>query len=169
MEADLERRHRDGLLRAGGVRGADYMGPGVTGAHIPIAAKRAVASKSTRVFRRPRTALDDRHCATWRSHWSPSPPSRRRKGRVWHAPTNPARSQAEDPRRRLPGDRPAAGAGAVLAGCDAPAWAGSSLPLLREMRETVYQFQRPYVLDSTAITGPSGSRRPVGQRWPGDR
>ena len=29
---------------------------------------------------------------------------------------------------------------------------GTVVPFLREMRETVYQFQRPYVLDSTAIT-----------------
>jgi hypothetical protein len=29
---------------------------------------------------------------------------------------------------------------------------GVVVPLLREMRETVYQFERPYVLDSSAIT-----------------
>ncbi len=29
---------------------------------------------------------------------------------------------------------------------------GRFVPLLREMRETVYQFERPYVLDSSAIT-----------------
>ena len=28
---------------------------------------------------------------------------------------------------------------------------GRLVPLLREMRETVYQFERPYVLDSSAI------------------
>jgi hypothetical protein len=28
---------------------------------------------------------------------------------------------------------------------------GAVVPLLREMRETVYQFERPYTLDSSAI------------------
>ena len=72
-------------------------------------------------------------------------------GRVWHAPTNAPRTQAEavadvcraadrEPVRVRPW--PAA----LLA------VGGTVVPLLREMRETVYQFQRPYVLDSSAIS-----------------
>ena len=33
---------------------------------------------------------------------------------------------------------------------------GVVVPFLREMRETAYQFRRPYVLDSSAITAAYG-------------
>lgn len=151
MWADLERRHRDGLLRAVEVRGADYMGPGVTGAHIPIAAKRAVAGKSTRVFgdpHAPHSMTDVRDMAVALVTVAAEPSA---WGRVWHAPTNPARSQAEtldDVCRAIgrPPVRVRSWPAAMLS------VGGLVVPLLREMRETVYQFQRPYVLDSTAIT-----------------
>ncbi|WP_395659167.1 NAD-dependent epimerase/dehydratase family protein [Nocardioides sp.] len=151
MWADLERRHREGLLRAVEVRGSDYMGPGVTEAHIPIAAKRAVAGKTARVFGDPsalHSMTDVRDMATALVTVATEPTA---WGRVWHAPTNPARSQADtlaDVCRAV--DR---------APVTVRSWPGAMLsvggivvPFLREMRETAYQFQRDYVLDSSAIT-----------------
>lgn len=155
MWADLERRHREGLLRAVEVRGSDYMGPGVTEAHIPIAAKRAVAGKTARVFGDPsalHSMTDVRDMATALVTVATEPTA---WGRVWHAPTNPARSQADtlaDVCRAV--DR---------APVTVRSWPGAMLsvggivvPFLREMRETAYQFQRDYVLDSSAITAAYG-------------
>lgn len=69
--------------------------------------------------------------------------------RVWHAPTGPALTQRE-----------LAGAFANAAGARAPrvtaipGWALKSMgvfsPDMREIAETLYQFQRPFVMDSTA-------------------
>ena len=69
--------------------------------------------------------------------------------RVWHAPTGPALTQRE-----------MAGAFAKAAGARAPrvtavpGWAlkaiGVFSPDMRELAETLYQFQRPFVMDSAA-------------------
>ena len=62
---------------------------------IPIAAKRAVAGKSTRVFgdpHAPHSMTDVRDMAVALVTVAAEPSA---WGRVWHAPTNPARSQAE--------------------------------------------------------------------------
>lgn len=155
MWADLARRHEAGSLRAVEVRGSDFMGPGVTGAHIPIAAKRALAGKSTRVFGdpdAPHSMTDVRDLALALVTVAGEPSA---WGRIWHAPTNPAKSQTET----LADVCAAAGVPRVKV----RAWPGAMLsvggivvPLLREMRETAYQFQAPYVLDSAAITAAYG-------------
>ena len=69
--------------------------------------------------------------------------------RVWHAPTGPALTQ-----------RGIAGAFARAAGARAPrvtaipGWALKAMavfsPAMRELAETLYQFQRPFVMDSRA-------------------
>ena len=76
-------------------------------------------------------------------------------GRVWHAPSNPPRTQAE-------------AVNDVLASVGrAPVRVRAFPPLvlraaglldgqLRELRETEYQFTRPYVMDSSAITAELG-------------
>ncbi|GII54982.1 NAD-dependent epimerase [Planotetraspora thailandica] len=70
-------------------------------------------------------------------------------GRAWHVPTNPAFTVREVAERL-----------AVLAGAPAPRlrripvwalWAAGVVdPVIREMRETRYQFDRPFILDSSA-------------------
>lgn len=70
-------------------------------------------------------------------------------GRAWHVPSPPALSMRELATRA-----------AALAGAPRPRltrlpypvlWLGGLVnPLLRELRETTYQFDRPYVLDSSA-------------------
>lgn len=150
MWAEALAAHQAGRIRAVEVRGSDYMGPEVTSAHIPQVAARALAGKGVRVFGRadlPHSFTDVRDMARAlvavageQSAW----------GRVWHAPTNAPRSQAEvvadlcraldrDPVSVKPWPRALLSAGGAL------------VPVLRELRETVYQFERPYVLDSSAI------------------
>ncbi|MCW2843447.1 MAG: Nucleoside-diphosphate-sugar epimerase [Nocardioides sp.] len=151
MWAGALARHQAGRIRAVEVRGSDYMGAGVGSAYIPLAAPRAVAGKGVWLLGRtdvPHSFTDVRDMgralatvAVTESAW----------GRVWHAPTDPARTQAEtiaDVCRSV-GRPPVRVHGVPRAVLSV---GGVAVPLLREMRETVYQFERPYVLDSSAIT-----------------
>ena len=150
MWADAKMRHDEGRLRAVEVRGSDYMGPGITSAHIPMVAAKALAGKGVRVFGRadlPHAFTDVRDMA--RALVAVAPESSAH-GRVWHAPTNPAVTQAQavtdvcasvgrEPVRVRPWPKALLSVG------------GAMVPTLRELRETVYQFERPYLLDSSAI------------------
>jgi nucleoside-diphosphate-sugar epimerase len=150
MWADALAAHRAGRIRAVEVRGADYLGPQVTEAHIPVVAPKALAGKSVRVFGDPdaphsMTDVRDMARALVAVATAADGP-----GRVWHAPTNQARSQRETVADicRAAGREPVRvrpWPGALLS------VGGVFMPFLKEMRETVYQFQRPYVLDSSAI------------------
>jgi nucleoside-diphosphate-sugar epimerase len=139
--------HESGRLRAVEVRGSDYLGPEVTNAHVPVVAAKALAGKAVRVFGRTDVAhsfTDVRDMARALVAAAADPSAH---GQVWHAPTNPARTQAETVADvcRAAGREPVAVRSwpGVMLGVG-----GLVVPFLREMRETVHQFQRPYVLDS---------------------
>jgi nucleoside-diphosphate-sugar epimerase len=78
-------------------------------------------------------------------------------GRPWHVPTQPAVSVREAATRACaiggaPPPRLSEMPGAVL-------WAGGLFnPLVRGFREMAYQFQRPFVLDSSATEATFGLR-----------
>jgi nucleoside-diphosphate-sugar epimerase len=151
MWADALAAHDAGRIAAVEVRGSDYLGPWVTNAHIPQVVPRALAGRSVRVFGRadqPHSFTDVRDMGRALAAVAQAPHA---WGRVWHAPTNAPRTQAETVADvcRAAGREPVT----------VRAWpkallsvGGRFVPLLRELRETVYQFERPYVLDSGAIT-----------------
>lgn len=159
MWAEAKARHEAGRIRVVEVRGSDYVGPGVdpTNGHIARVVPAALAGKSVRVMGRPdvpHSFTDVRDMARALVATAAAP---RSWGRVWHAPTNPARTQAEtiadvcraagrDPVRVRAFPRAVLGIG------------GRVVPILRELRETEYQFARPYLLDSTAIERELGLR-----------
>ncbi|MGF1429142.1 NAD-dependent epimerase/dehydratase family protein [Kitasatospora sp. LaBMicrA B282] len=143
--------HEQGRIRAVELRAADFFGPGVTaGGHL-------AARVMPRLLRgKPVTALGDPAAP---HSWSYLPDvaralveladAERAWGRPWHVPTAPARStrQMVD----LLADR--AGTGPVTVRPLAPALltvAGLFSPLLRELKEIRYQFDRPFVIDATA-------------------
>lgn len=152
MWADALAAHRAGRIRAVEVRGSDYAGAGVgDGGHLPRVVPRALGGKGVRMFGspdQPHSWTDVRDMGRALVAVAASEPS---WGRVWHAPTNPPRTQREAVTDicRSVGKEPAGVRGyprAVLA-------VGSRVsPMLRELEETTYQFQRPFVLDSSAIT-----------------
>lgn len=150
MWADARAAHEAGRLRAVEVRGSDYMGPGIRSAHIPQVAPRALSGRSVRVFgsaELPHAFTDVRDMGRALVAVGAEPSA---WGRVWHAPTNAPRTQAQavaDVCRAVDREPVAVRAwpAALLS------VGGAVVPILREMRETVYQFQRPYVLDSSAI------------------
>ncbi|SCE73883.1 NAD-dependent epimerase/dehydratase family protein [Micromonospora mirobrigensis] len=148
MWADALAAHRAGRARVTEVRGSDYLGVG--GQSLPmltlpkvLAGKRVVLPVD---FDAPHTwtyvpdvARTLVAAATDERAW----------GRAWHVPSADA-----VPLREL------AVRAAALAGAPAPKltrlprpalWlAGLANPFARELRETAYQFDRPFVMDSTA-------------------
>ncbi|WP_300405856.1 NAD-dependent epimerase/dehydratase family protein [Nocardioides sp.] len=150
MWAEAKQAHDEGRIRAVEVRGSDYMGVGVTNAHIPIVAAKALSGKSVRVFGsadEPHTFTDVRDMARALVTVASTPSAH---GRVWHAPSNPpvTQTQAVADVCRAAGREP----GAVRVWPSAMLSVGGLfMGFLKELRETVYQFQRPYVMDSSAI------------------
>ncbi|MFE9065765.1 NAD-dependent epimerase/dehydratase family protein [Streptomyces violaceusniger] len=143
--------HEQGRVKAVEVRASDFFGPGVTdGGHL-------AARVMPKVLRgKPVSSLGDPDTP---HSWSYLPDvaaalaevagEERAWGRAWHVPTAPARStremvdrlatQAETGPvavRRLPS--------AVLG------LASLVSPLLRELKEVRYQFDRPFVVDASA-------------------
>lgn len=152
MTADAFAAHDEGRVRAVEVRGSDYMGAGVgDGAHVPRVVPRALAGKAVRVFGSP----DQPHSWTdvhdMGRALAAVATDERAWGRIWHAPTNPPRTQREAIADvcRAAGKEPVkvrAYPRLMLS------LGGRMNAMLRELQETAYQFERPYVLDSSAIT-----------------
>ncbi|MGK5632250.1 NAD-dependent epimerase/dehydratase family protein [Streptomyces sp. URMC 123] len=151
--------HEQGRIRAVEVRGSDFFGPGVTdGGHL---AARVVP----RLLRgRSVSALGDPDAP---HSWSYVPDvaralievagQERAWGRAWHVPTLPPLSVREM------ADRLAERAGVepvAVRGTPPVLLAAASLfsPLIRELREIRYQFDRPFVMDSSAYEAAFATR-----------
>lgn len=156
MTADAFTAHQAGRIRAVEVRGSDYMGAGPGDyAHVPRVLTKALEGKTVSVLGstdQPHTWTDvgdmGRALATVameESAW----------GRVWHAPSNPPRTQAEAVNDVLSSVnaepvRVKAMPDVVLA------VAAPFVPIVRELRETLYQFTSPFVMDSSALSAAYG-------------
>ena len=156
MTRDAFDLHAAGRIRTVEVRGSDYMGaPMGDNGHVPRVVPRALQGKSVTVIgsaHQPHTWTDVRDMgaalallATEESSW----------GRIWHAPSNPPRTQAQAVNDVLA----SVGKGPVrvralptrMLGLLAP-----FVPVMGELRETAYQFTAPYVMESSAITAAYG-------------
>ncbi|MBZ6475114.1 NAD-dependent epimerase/dehydratase family protein [Streptomyces griseocarneus] len=143
--------HEQGRIKAVEVRASDFFGPGVTdGGHL-------AARVMPRLLRgKPVSTLGDPDAP---HSWSYLPDvaralvevagEERAWGRAWHVPTEPALSTREMV------DRLAArsGTGPVAVRRLSPAVLGVASvfsPLIRELKEIRYQFDRPFVVDSSA-------------------
>ncbi|MEH6375398.1 NAD-dependent epimerase/dehydratase family protein [Streptomyces sp. KLMMK] len=143
--------HEQGRIKAVEVRASDFFGPGVTdGGHL---AARVVPGL---LRGKPVSVLGDPDAP---HSWTYLPDvaralaevagEERAWGRAWHAPTEPPLSTREMT-TRLAAE---AGSGPAAVRRLSPAVLGvASLfsPLLRELKEIRYQFDRPFVTDSSA-------------------
>ncbi|MEU8263520.1 NAD-dependent epimerase/dehydratase family protein [Micromonospora sp. NPDC048999] len=150
MWADALAAHRADRARISEVRGSDYFGVGGTSLAMMVL-PRVLAGR--RVF----LPVDWDAPHTWT--YIPdvartlvaAATDERAWGRAWHVPSAPA-----VPMRDL------AARAAALVGAPAPKltrmpypvlWLGGlANPMARELRETAHQFDRPFVMDSTAAT-----------------
>lgn len=151
MWRDALAAHEAGRIRAVEIRASDYVGPGANA----VLGDRVVP----RLLRGQAVSLIG---TTDRLHtWSFTADvvaltvlagtSENAWGRAWHVPSNEPRTQrqAVDDLARVAGVKPVpvrSLPGALLFGL------GVVSPLLRELRETQYQFSEDFVMDSTAAT-----------------
>lgn len=151
MWQDALAAHRAGRVRATEVRGSDYLGAGAQSALTVLVVPRVLAGRRAVVP----ADLDASHSWTYVGDVARTlvtvAVDERAWGRPWHVPTAAPASVREVARRV------AAIAGAPeprLSRLPGPAlWLGGLVnPLARELRETTYQFDRPFVLDSSAAT-----------------
>ncbi|MEU5938349.1 NAD-dependent epimerase/dehydratase family protein [Micromonospora sp. NPDC047548] len=154
MWADALAAHRAGRVRVTEVRGSDYLG--ADGTSLPMMVLPRVLA-GQRVF----LPVDWDAPHTWT--YIPdvartlvvAATDARAWGRAWHVPSPPAA-----------GMRELANRAAALAGAPAPKltrmpypvlWLGGlANPFVRELRETAYQFDRPFLMDSAAATATLG-------------
>lgn len=159
MWRDAFAAHEAGRVRAVEARASDFYGPEIAsnghvgGQFMP----RLLAGKPARVLQGdpdaphswsylPDTAAALVTLATDERAW----------GRAWHVPTAPPLSFIEVATRTARIANVTDRGVRVL-----PRWAirtaGLAVPLLRELNEVSYQFDRPFVLDSTAFTATFGT------------
>ena len=149
MWEDAKSANDAGRVRATEVRGSDYLCAGQQSRLGDRVVPRVLAGKPVQLL----GDLDHPHSWT-----APVDVARtliavgsdeRAWGKAWHVPSNPARSQ-----RQAVGDiASAAGVPQVRIKQVPPAllWMlGVVNPLIRELRETSYQMDRPYLLDDSA-------------------
>src|SRR3954467_8486934 len=152
MTAGRVALHRAGRIRTVEVRGADFVGARLDNhAHVPRVVPAALQGKAVRVIgsaEQPHTWTDvhDMGRALVATAGTESA-----LGRIWHAPSNAPRTQRE-------------AVNDVLSSVGKPPVSVKAYPTavvralglfnsqMRELKETEYQFTRPYVLDSSAIT-----------------
>ncbi|WP_446212669.1 NAD-dependent epimerase/dehydratase family protein [Micromonospora sp. IBSANI012] len=154
MWEDALAAHRAGRARVTEVRGSDYLGAG--GTSLPM-----LVLPRVRDGRRVFLPVDWDAPHTWT--YIPdvartlvvAATDPRAWGRAWHVPSAPAAGMRELATRA-----------AALVGAPAPKltrmpypvlWLGGlANPFAWELRETAYQFDRPYLMDSTAATATLG-------------
>ncbi|MBO3679722.1 NAD-dependent epimerase/dehydratase family protein [Streptomyces sp. NEAU-YJ-81] len=143
--------HEQGRIKAVEVRASDFFGPGVTdGGHL-------AARVMPKVLRgKPVSSLGDPDTP---HSWSYLPDvaaalaevagEERAWGRAWHVPTAPARSTREMVDRLA---TQAETGPVAVRGLPSAVLGLASLvsPLLRELKEVRYQFDRPFVVDASA-------------------
>ncbi len=151
--------HKAGRVRATEARASDYFGPRVREqGHVgertipPVLAGRPV-----RVFGNPDVPHSWTYVPDIAAALATLGTDERAWGRPWHVPTNPPLSQRE-----------MLTAIARIAGAPAPriqmlpGWAikalGIFVPFLRELDEVRYQFERPFIMDSTQYERTFGTR-----------
>jgi len=156
MWEDALAAHRDGRVRVTEARASDFFGPGVVDtSFFGRNVDRLLAGKKIRVLGDP----DMPHSASYVPDVGRTlavlGTDERAWGRAWHVPTGPALTQ------RLLATRFCEVAGAPVASvaripAGALMVAGVFSAQLRELKETRYQFDRPFVLDSSACTATFG-------------
>jgi nucleoside-diphosphate-sugar epimerase len=148
--ADALAAHRNGRVRAVEVRGADYVGPGIgANGHVSRVLPTALRGKAVSMVGRvdqPHTFTDVGDVARTLVAAAEDAGAH---GQAWIVPSNPARSQrqaltevlAAAGRPPVPVRRLRTGTVRAL---------GVVSPLMRELGQLAYQFDRPYTVDDGA-------------------
>lgn len=139
--------HRAGRIRMTEVRGSDYVGPGAESHLGDRVVPRVLAGKKVSVLGSAETPHTWTYTRDMARMLVTAADDERAWGRAWHVPSNPPRTQREaiDDLARLAGATPV-NVG-TLPNVLLRAM-GLVNPMMRELQETRYQFERPFVMDS---------------------
>ncbi|GIG85759.1 NAD-dependent epimerase/dehydratase family protein [Plantactinospora endophytica] len=155
MWQDALAAHEAGRVRVTEVRGSDYLGAGAQTLVTRLVVPKVLAGRPAYVP----ADLDAPHSWTYVGDVARTlvavAADERAWGRPWHVPSQPPVSIRALAARLAE----LAGAPAPRLGTMPPAllWLGGVFdPTVRELRETAYQFRRPFVLDSSAATATFG-------------
>ncbi|MCV2396005.1 NAD-dependent epimerase/dehydratase family protein [Actinotalea sp. M2MS4P-6] len=154
MWRDAKAAHDAGRVRAVELRGSDYMGPSSQNRLGDRAMKPLLAGKRVQLV----GSLDQPHTWTLAADMGRMVAAvaldERAWGRAWHVPSVEPRTQRES----MADLAAAAGVPLRLGSIPYPLlWsAGLAVPTIREVREVLYQFTEPFVMDSTAAQATFG-------------
>ncbi|NQU38306.1 MAG: NAD-dependent epimerase/dehydratase family protein [Actinobacteria bacterium] len=146
MWSDALAAHESGDARVVEVRGSDYLGPDVESHMGERVVPRVLAGKKVSVVGSP----DQPHSWTYSEDMAATliaaADSPSAWGRAWHSPVNQPRTQAE-----VVSDMATAlgTSNVAVKGLPKPmlSAAGVFVPMIRELKETLYQFEAPFVID----------------------
>jgi len=147
--------HRKGLIRAVEVRAADFVCPGPQSRVGDRVVPRVLSGKAVQLLGNVTTEHSWTFTADVARALITAANDPRGLGRAWHVPSNPARTQTQ-----VVNDiADVAGVKHVKVSSLSASTVGLvSLvnPVVRELRETDYQFARPFIMDSSAFTSTFG-------------
>lgn len=155
MWQDAKAAHDAGRIRATEVRGSDYICPGAQSMLGDRVMPRILAGAKVQLI----GDIDQPHAWTAPIDVArtlvTAAASEQGWGRAWHVPSNPPRSQ-----REAVADLAAAAGVSPVKVSAVPAallWGlGLFQPMIRELKETAYQRERPYLLDDSAARAAFG-------------
>jgi nucleoside-diphosphate-sugar epimerase len=144
--------HRDGRVRVTEARASDFFGSGVVDtSHFGRNVSRLLAGGKVRVLGDPDAPHSWTYVPDVGRTLAVLGTDERAWGRPWHVPTGPALSQRELAVRFCAvAGAPSPSVAALPAG--SLTLAGVVSAQMRELKETRYQFDRPFIIDSAACT-----------------
>ena len=149
--------HQAGRVRVAEVRASDFVGPGAESALGERILRRVRRGKSVSLLGRADRAHTWSYTDDVARMLVVAGTDPRAWGRVWHVPSNEPRSQ----RQAVDDFAQAAGVGQVRISTLPPVLLhgmGLVWPLMRELRETEYQFRDDFVMDSSAAQATFGMK-----------
>jgi nucleoside-diphosphate-sugar epimerase len=156
MWLDALDAHRAGRARVTEVRGADYFGPGVTDSSLgERVVPRVLAGKGVRVLGDPDAVRSWTYVPDVARLLVAVAADEQAWGRAWHVPSAPPMSSREIVGRLCA----TAGVEPVKVGTIPNLMltvAGLAVPVMRALKEVVYQFDRPFVMSSSAARATFG-------------
>lgn len=148
MTADGLAAHRDGRIRYVEVRASDYMGAGPGDyAHVPRVIAKALQGKKVAVVGSPDQPHTWTHIPDLARSLAVAGQAEKAWGKIWHAPSNEPRTQREaiaDVCRSVGREPVKVGSLNAVLTVASPFWV-----LARELKETAYQFNKPYLMESS--------------------
>jgi nucleoside-diphosphate-sugar epimerase len=158
MWRDALAAHESGRIRATEVRASDFIGPGVLQSHLgERAIPKLLKGKGVQVLGNP----DMVHSFTFMPDVAralvTAATDERAWGMAWHVPTNPAITPREmiTMMSKIAGVAPVKVSGIPSALLKV---GGLFSPLFRELPEMLYQFDRPFIVDSSRFTSTFGQK-----------